>query len=420
MGAANHPDRRRRAAHRDDARGLPRIAGSFGQRDLRSRRRRLNEVEKGGFDLAILDVNLKGESVWPVADAAARQGTSRSCLPPAAMSIRRRPEFANVPVIEKPYTVDRVTPALRQRSPAELRAWACLLAPVFANSCVIARMAWSETDIIFPINPVCRPGRCRQAPSRFRLRRRTGETCTAFTFRQSAAGRSEDLGPGLRRQCLERSGRRGLSARILSGCGRGRLPLSRLSALDGQAVGRRAARPTRRSSTTLAVAARAARQHGRRRLQHRQRRRRQPCRSDGPVDGLILVTPFDSPEGRSEQPLPMAAGRHPVPARDRCRRGSCGSEVPVAIVAGERDDEIIPLGADRCAAPQSPESRLRPDDRRGRAQRYLRTVGIPGGDARGDSSAMRKRVTLQRTRSSLVLQNKSCTTRISGRGSDAR
>ncbi len=27
----------------------------------------LAEVEKGGFDLAILDVNLKGENVWPVA-----------------------------------------------------------------------------------------------------------------------------------------------------------------------------------------------------------------------------------------------------------------------------------------------------------------------------------------------------------------
>ena len=27
----------------------------------------LEEVEKGGFDLAILDVNLKGENVWPVA-----------------------------------------------------------------------------------------------------------------------------------------------------------------------------------------------------------------------------------------------------------------------------------------------------------------------------------------------------------------
>ena len=81
--------------------------------DLRQRQRRaLDEVEKGGFDLAILDVNLKGESVWPVADAAARQAASRSSSrrgghvdPPPA-------EFANVPMIDKPYTIDRVTPAL--------------------------------------------------------------------------------------------------------------------------------------------------------------------------------------------------------------------------------------------------------------------------------------------------------------------
>ena len=33
----------------------------------------LDEVEKGGFDLAILDVNLKGENVWPVATQAARE-----------------------------------------------------------------------------------------------------------------------------------------------------------------------------------------------------------------------------------------------------------------------------------------------------------------------------------------------------------
>ena len=36
----------------------------------------LTEVEKGGFDLAILDVNLKGENVWPVASRAARAGRS--------------------------------------------------------------------------------------------------------------------------------------------------------------------------------------------------------------------------------------------------------------------------------------------------------------------------------------------------------
>lgn len=69
------------------------------------------EADKGGFDLAILDVNLKGESVWPVAVRLREKNvpfviaTGGHVDPPPA-------EFANVPIIEKPYTVDRVTPAL--------------------------------------------------------------------------------------------------------------------------------------------------------------------------------------------------------------------------------------------------------------------------------------------------------------------
>ena len=71
----------------------------------------LVEADKGGFDLAILDVNLKGESVWPVATRLREKNvpfviaTGGHVDPPPA-------EFANVPVIEKPYTVDRVTPAI--------------------------------------------------------------------------------------------------------------------------------------------------------------------------------------------------------------------------------------------------------------------------------------------------------------------
>jgi DNA-binding response OmpR family regulator len=71
----------------------------------------LAEADKGGFDLAILDVNLKGESVWPVAERLRAKNvpfviaTGGHVDPPP-------PEFANVPVIEKPYTVDRVTPAI--------------------------------------------------------------------------------------------------------------------------------------------------------------------------------------------------------------------------------------------------------------------------------------------------------------------
>ena len=71
----------------------------------------LAEVEKGGFDVAILDVNLKGQNVWPVAARLREHGvpfviaSGGHVDPPPA-------EFAAVPLIEKPYTVDRVTPAI--------------------------------------------------------------------------------------------------------------------------------------------------------------------------------------------------------------------------------------------------------------------------------------------------------------------
>ena len=54
------------------------------------------EADKGGFDLAILDVNLKGESVWPVAERLREQqipfvlATGGHVDPPPA-------QFANVP-----------------------------------------------------------------------------------------------------------------------------------------------------------------------------------------------------------------------------------------------------------------------------------------------------------------------------------
>jgi CheY-like chemotaxis protein len=65
----------------------------------------------GGFDCAILDVNLKGENVWPVADKLRAAGipfviASGGHVDPPP------PAYAAVPMIEKPYTIDRVTPAL--------------------------------------------------------------------------------------------------------------------------------------------------------------------------------------------------------------------------------------------------------------------------------------------------------------------
>ena len=71
----------------------------------------LKAVAAADFDLAILDVNLKGESVWPVAaelrdrDIPFIIASGGHVDPPPA-------EFASVPMIDKPYTIDRVTPAL--------------------------------------------------------------------------------------------------------------------------------------------------------------------------------------------------------------------------------------------------------------------------------------------------------------------
>jgi len=71
----------------------------------------LARVEQGGFDVAILDVNLNGQRVWPVADRLAALGipyilaTGGHIEPPPA-------EHAAAPVLTKPFTLDAIEPAL--------------------------------------------------------------------------------------------------------------------------------------------------------------------------------------------------------------------------------------------------------------------------------------------------------------------
>ena len=71
----------------------------------------LDACNSPDFDVAILDVNLKGEIVWPVATRLRELGipfvlaSGGHVEPPP-------PEFASVPMIDKPYTIDRVTPAI--------------------------------------------------------------------------------------------------------------------------------------------------------------------------------------------------------------------------------------------------------------------------------------------------------------------
>ena len=72
----------------------------------------LEKVAEGGFDLAILDVNLRGgEPSWPVADALADRGipfllsTGGHVSPPPA-------RHAAAPALSKPYTMAGVEQAI--------------------------------------------------------------------------------------------------------------------------------------------------------------------------------------------------------------------------------------------------------------------------------------------------------------------
>jgi len=72
----------------------------------------LGRVEAGGFDVAIVDVQLRdGKQAWPVADRLAETGTpfviatGGHVEPPPA-------RHAAVPILSKPYTIDAIEPAL--------------------------------------------------------------------------------------------------------------------------------------------------------------------------------------------------------------------------------------------------------------------------------------------------------------------
>ena len=73
----------------------------------------LEAVESNSFDMAILDVNLKGENVWPVAHAL-RARSVPFVLASGGHVDPPPSEFASVPMIDKPYTIDRIKPAIEQ------------------------------------------------------------------------------------------------------------------------------------------------------------------------------------------------------------------------------------------------------------------------------------------------------------------
>ena len=69
-------------------------------------------VEKGEFDAAILDVNLRGgEKSWPVADALAASGKP-FLLATGGAGDAVAPAHRTRPVLHKPFTIDGVARAL--------------------------------------------------------------------------------------------------------------------------------------------------------------------------------------------------------------------------------------------------------------------------------------------------------------------
>jgi CheY-like chemotaxis protein len=73
----------------------------------------LAAADKDGFDVAILDVNIRGQAVWPVAERL-RERAIPFVIASGGHVEPPPPAFADVPLLEKPYTIDRITPALER------------------------------------------------------------------------------------------------------------------------------------------------------------------------------------------------------------------------------------------------------------------------------------------------------------------
>lgn len=77
----------------------------------------LAQAEAGGFDVAMLDINLRGETSIPVAELLAARGTpfifttGYGSTGPAA-------SFIGVPIVSKPYRTDQIGLAISQVVPS--------------------------------------------------------------------------------------------------------------------------------------------------------------------------------------------------------------------------------------------------------------------------------------------------------------
>ncbi|NMM26498.1 MAG: response regulator [Glaciimonas sp.] len=71
-------------------------------------------AEKGGFDIAILDINLHDEMVFPAADLLHQRGVPIVFTTGYAPNEMVPPRFAGTPIIQKPYDADALMDLVEQ------------------------------------------------------------------------------------------------------------------------------------------------------------------------------------------------------------------------------------------------------------------------------------------------------------------
>jgi CheY-like chemotaxis protein len=70
-------------------------------------------VERGGFDVVLLDINLNGVASLPVAERLQQMGTP-FVFATGYGSAGRGGEFENVPLVAKPYRIEALEAAIEQ------------------------------------------------------------------------------------------------------------------------------------------------------------------------------------------------------------------------------------------------------------------------------------------------------------------
>lgn len=75
-------------------------------------------VERGGFDIVILDVNLGSSECWPIADALASRSIPFILATGGHMSSPPA-DYAKAPTLSKPFTIDSVRDVLENVSVPE-------------------------------------------------------------------------------------------------------------------------------------------------------------------------------------------------------------------------------------------------------------------------------------------------------------